>query len=49
MEIAFVFALSMGVALPFVAMAWALKRRVCPHCGGAVEPDEALVRMFTGR
>jgi hypothetical protein len=44
----FVAVLGAVIAVPFVAFAWAMKRRVCPHCGGAIEPEEELVRAFMG-
>jgi hypothetical protein len=37
-----------AVAAPFVAFAWAMKRRECPHCGQTIDPDPNLMRMFTG-
>lgn len=39
----------LAVAVPFVAFAWAMKRRHCPNCGAEIEPDPELLRMFTGR
>jgi hypothetical protein len=38
-----------AVAAPFIAFAWAMKREQCPHCGASIEPNPALVRMFTGQ
>lgn len=49
MAIIFVTMICLAVAAPFVAFAWAMKREHCPHCGAEIEPDPALVRMFTGR
>lgn len=49
MTIVFTALVCMAVAGPFVAFAWAMQRRQCPHCGAAIEPDPELVRMFTGR
>jgi len=37
-----------AVAGPLIAYAWAIKPARCAHCGAAVEPDPALVRMFEG-
>jgi hypothetical protein len=49
MAIVFAFLICAAVAAPFVAFAWAMQRRVCPHCGESIEPDNALERMLTGR
>lgn len=49
MEVFFVAMVCTAVAAPFVAFAWAMKRRQCPNCGAEIEPDRELVRMFTGR
>ncbi|MGA8535745.1 MAG: hypothetical protein WB615_16675 [Candidatus Tumulicola sp.] len=48
MAIVFVTMVCAAVAAPFVAFAWAMQRRVCPHCGESIEPDKDLVRMFMG-
>jgi hypothetical protein len=48
MAIVFVTVVCAAVAAPFLAFAWAMKRSHCPACGAAIEPDPALVRMFTG-
>lgn len=48
MAVVFVTMVCAAVAVPFIALAWALKRRECPHCGASIEPDPLLVRMVTG-
>jgi hypothetical protein len=48
MAIVFVTMVCAAVAAPLIAFAWAMKRQQCPHCGASIEPDPALVRMFTG-
>jgi hypothetical protein len=45
----FVVMVCSAVAAPFIAFAWAMKREQCPHCGASIEPNPALVRMFTGQ
>ena len=47
MAIVFVTLICAAVATPFLAFAWAMQRRQCPHCGEAIEPDANLVRLFT--
>ena len=49
MEVVFVTMVCAAVSAPFVALAWAMKPRQCPHCGAAVEPDKELVQTFMGR
>lgn len=49
MALTVVMMICLAVAAPFVAFAWAMKRRNCPQCGAEIEPDPELVRMFTGR
>lgn len=46
--VVFVMFVCTAVAAPFIAFAWAMKRQHCPQCGADIEPDSALVRMFTG-
>jgi hypothetical protein len=48
MIIAFVTVIAAGVAAPFIAFAFAMQHRQCPHCGMSVTPDPALVRAFIG-
>ncbi|MBD5655305.1 MAG: hypothetical protein IAI50_08985 [Candidatus Eremiobacteraeota bacterium] len=48
MSIIFVTMVCAAVAGPLIAFCWAMKPRQCQQCGAAVEPDPALVRMFTG-
>jgi hypothetical protein len=48
MGVVFVTMVCSAVALPLIAMAWALKRRKCPHCGASIEADPVLVRLLTG-
>jgi hypothetical protein len=48
MEIAFVAIVGAAVAAPLIALAWALKRRDCPHCGASIETDPVLVQLLTG-
>ena len=48
MEVVMVTMICAAVAAPFIAFAWAMQRRSCPHCGESIEPDRDLVRMFTG-
>ena len=46
MEVVFVTMVCAAVAAPFIAFAWAVKRRQCPHCGQLIEADKELVRAF---
>jgi len=48
MGVVFVTMVCAAVALPFIAMAWALKRRECPHCGASIDADPLLVHLLTG-
>ncbi|HEX8806131.1 MAG TPA: hypothetical protein VF741_04240, partial [Candidatus Aquilonibacter sp.] len=48
MIVAFAAVLGAAIAVPLIALAWAIKPRQCPHCGASIEPDERLVRMVTG-
>jgi hypothetical protein len=48
MMIVFLTMVCAAVAAPFLAFAWALKPRQCAHCGAAIEPNPALVKMFVG-
>lgn len=34
------------VAGPLIAMAWAMKPRVCPHCGAVIDPNEHTLHTF---
>ncbi len=49
MAIVFVIMVCSAVAVPFIAMAWAMKRTHCPQCGAEVGPDAQLVRMLGGK
>jgi hypothetical protein len=48
MAVVFVTMVCAAVAAPLIALAWALKRRDCPHCGASIEADPVLVRLLTG-
>ena len=48
MQILIVLFICLAVAVPFTAFAWALRRRECPHCGQAIDPDPELMRIFAG-
>jgi len=48
MLVVFVTMVCASVAVPLVALTWALRGRQCPHCGAGIEPHPALVRMMTG-
>jgi len=37
---------AVAFAAPFLAFAWLMKPRGCPHCGTAIEPNTQLVRAF---
>ena len=45
----FAVAFFLAFAVPFVAMAWAMKRTHCPNCGAEIGPDPEVVRMLEGR
>lgn len=47
MVVLFVTMVSLAVAAPLVAMAWACRPRHCPHCHQTIQPDPALLRMVT--
>jgi hypothetical protein len=48
MGVVFVTMVCVAVAAPLIALAWALKRQQCPHCGASIEADPVLVRLLTG-
>ena len=44
-----VFFIGAAIAGPLVLSAWLMRRRECPHCGEAIEPDPAFARMVAGQ
>ncbi|MGA8574314.1 MAG: hypothetical protein WB609_01345 [Candidatus Cybelea sp.] len=49
MAVVFVTMVCAAVSAPFIALAWAMKRSSCPHCGGPIEPDRELMKTFMGQ
>ena len=44
----FVTMICAAVAIPFTAMAWAMKRSYCPECGADIGPDADIIRVLGG-